>query len=66
MDSGASARLVIKSQELGSVEKTVKGGKLGVIIDTRPKHEIETYDYNSLQMDINNNLKNIHEILAKL
>ncbi|MFC1756029.1 hypothetical protein ACFLZK_01435 [Patescibacteria group bacterium] len=66
VEKGASARLVIKSQELGSVEKTVRGGKLGVIIDTRSKHEIETYDYNSLQMDINNNLKNIHEVLTKL
>ncbi len=66
LESGANARLVVKSVELGSVEKTVRGGKLGIIIDTRPKHEIETYDYNNLQMDINNNLKNIHEILAKL
>ena len=66
LESGANVRLVIKSAELGTVEKTVRAGKLGVIIDTRPKHDIETYDYNTLQMDINNNLKNIHEVLAKL
>ncbi len=66
LDKNASARLVIKNQELGSVEKTVQGGKLGVVIDTRPKHDIDNYDYSSLQMDINNNLKNISEVLVKL
>ncbi len=66
LDKNASARLVIKSQELGSIEKTVQGGKLGVVIDTRAKHDIATYDYSMLQMDINSNLKNINEVMAKL
>jgi hypothetical protein len=66
LDKNASARMVIKSQELGSIEKTVQGGKLGIIIDTRPKHDIEAYDHSSLQMDINNNLKSISEVLVKL
>lgn len=66
LDKNASARLVIKSQELGSVEKTVQGGKLGVIVDTRAKHDLENYEHNTLQMDINSNLKNINEVLAKL
>jgi len=66
LDDTASARLVVKSAELGSLEKTVKGGRLGVVIDTRPKHDLKTYDYSSLQMDVNNNLKNIKEVLSKL
>jgi len=66
LDKNASARMVIKSQELGSIEKTVQGGKLGIIIDTRPKHDIAVYDHSSLQMDINNNLKSISEVLVKL
>lgn len=66
LDETANARLVVKSQELGGIEKTVRGGKLGVIIDTRLKHDTKVYDYNTLQMDINNNLKNIHEVLTKL
>ncbi len=66
LDKNASARVVIKSTELGSIEKTVQGGSLGVIIDTRAKHDIETYDYSILQMDINNNLKTISEVMAKL
>lgn len=66
LDNSASARLVIKSSELGSVERTVSGGRLGVIIDTRPKFDLQVYDYSSLQMDINNNLKNIREVLHKL
>jgi|GEM_PF-6420260 len=66
VDKNASARLVIKSQELGSIEKTVQGGKLGVVIDTRAKNDIASYDYSSLQMDINSNLKNISEVLVRL
>ncbi|MFC1722332.1 hypothetical protein ACFL0C_01645 [Patescibacteria group bacterium] len=60
------ARIVVKSELLGSFEKKISGGDLGLIIDTRSKHDTKAYTYSDLQQDINANLKNINEVLNQL
>ena len=66
LEMSDQARVVIKSVNLGSIERNVQGGKLGLIIDTRTKNDLKTYDHNQLQIDINANLKNIGQVLAKI
>ncbi len=66
LNENTSTRIVVKGKQIGSIEKTVKGGKLGIIIDTRPKNDIKNYSYNNLQIDINANLKGINEIYGRL
>lgn len=66
LDMSNKARVVVKSAPLGSVEKNISGGKLGLIIDTRTKFDLKNYDHNQLQIDINANLKNIEQVLAKM
>ncbi len=66
LDTNNQARIVVKSTHLGSIERKVQGGVLGLIIDTRAKNDLKTYDHNQLQIDINVNLKSIGQVLAKI
>lgn len=66
LDTSSKARVVVKSTVLGSVEKNIKGGTLGLILDTRTKSDLKNYDHNQLQIDINANLKNIEQVLSKI
>ncbi len=57
--SEESARLVIKSHKLGTLEKRIEGGKLGVIVDTREDESaifLNTGQINSL-------IKSIRDII---
>ncbi len=66
MPENMNTKVIVKSKYFNSVEKTTRGGKLGLIIDTRAKQEPQHYDYNQLQIDINTNLKGIREALRIL
>lgn len=39
-----TSRIVVKNQALGNVEKTISGGRLGLIIDTRPKSDPKLFN----------------------
>lgn len=66
LGENADTRVLVKGKLLGNVERSVKGGKLGLIIDTRSKQDKSSYDYNQLQVDINSNLKSINEVLRRI
>ena len=66
LDMETNARMVLKNHNHGDVEHTVTGGELGLIIDTRNKNDLSGYDYSQLQMDIDNNLKNVGEVMGHL
>jgi hypothetical protein len=66
LDSNSKVRVVVKSSVLGSVEKRVSGGHLGLVLDTRQKNDRKIYDHEQLQIDINANLKNIEQVMSKI
>ena len=43
LEEGSTARIVAKNSLTGTIEKTVTGGKLGFIIDTRDKSGVQDY-----------------------
>lgn len=65
LDENISAALLANSHQLGSVEKRIKGGEVGLIVDTRYKNE-KDYTSNQLLKDMELNLKALNEVLSRL
>ncbi|HLC93563.1 MAG TPA: hypothetical protein VJG85_00940 [Patescibacteria group bacterium] len=59
-------RVVIKSSVLGNIEKTVSGGKLGLIIDTRPKSNPQIFNDDYVEKGLNVWTTSLREVISSL
>ena len=58
--------MVIKSSVLGNIEKTVSGGKLGLIIDTRPKSNPQIFNDDYVEKGLNVWTTSLREVISSL
>lgn len=66
--SGVSTnyRVLVKNTVLGDVERQVKGGSIGIMIDTRDKGDQQTYSPKSLSLFVRNSLSSFTEASNKI
>ena len=59
-------RIVLKNAQLGTIEKTVLGGTLGLIVDTRPKNNPEIYNATYIEKQLNIWANSVKEVITSL
>lgn len=66
LEEGSSARIVAKSSVLGMLEKNINGGKLGFIIDTRDKNNLQMFTPEYFEKNYTPWITSVREILEGL
>ncbi len=66
LEEGATAKIVVKNAVLGNLEKNIKGGRLGLILDTREKNDPQFTSQDYFEKNSTLWLSNIKEAMDGL